>query len=171
MDINGIVADYYRAGYTNNKATKAETGKTFAEIASQKVAESEKETVQENTSAVLDVIGANAPDKVRQAWTEAEKEMGGWFTVGGSWVSADGKHSFMTQMGVQIALKWAKGELDQADLLGNSVQSAINAVNKWIYDLDHPLAGQPAKSIDEQRLMMNERAFYEAFLEKLKGLS
>ena len=171
MDINGIVADYYRAGYTNNQATKAEAGKTFAEIASQKVAEAEKETVQENTSAVLDVIGANAPDEVRQEWTEAEKEMGGWFTVGGSWVSADGKHSFMTQMGVQIALKWAKGELDQADLLGNSVQSAITAVEKWMYDFDHPLAGQPVRSIDEQRLMMNERAFYEVFLEKLKALS
>lgn len=84
MGINGIAADYYQAGYTNNKATKAEEGKSFAEIASQKVAEAEKETVQENTSAVLDVIGANAPDEVRQAWIEAEKEMGGWFTVVGS---------------------------------------------------------------------------------------
>lgn len=171
MDINGIVGDYYRAGYTNNKATKAETGKTFAEIASQKVAEAKKEAAQEKTSAILDVIGANAPDEVRQAWTEAEKEMGGWFTVGGSWVSADGKHSFMTQMGVQIALKWAKGELNQADLLGNSVQSAINAVEKWMYDFDHPLAGQPARSVEEQRLSMNERKFYETFLEKLKHLA
>lgn len=170
MGISGIAANYYQTGYANNKATKAETGKTFAEIANQKVEEAEKETVQENTSAVLDVIGANAPDEVKQAWTEAEKEMGGWLTVGGSWVSADGKHSFMTQMGIQIALKWAKGELDKADLLGNSVESATSAVEKWIYDFDHPLAGEPVRSIEEQRLLMNERAFYEAFLEKLKNL-
>ena len=171
MSINGIAANYYQMGYTNNEATKADAGKSFVEIASQKVAESDKESTQEKTSAVLELIGANAPDEVRQAWTEAEKEMGGWFTVGGSWVSADGKHSFMTQMGVQIALKWAKGELDQANLLGNSVQSAINAVEKWMYDFDHPLAGQPARSVEEQKLSMNERKFYETFLEKLKHLA
>jgi len=129
--------------------------------------------VQEKTSAVLDVIGANAPDEVRQTWTEAEKEIGadGHITKCGLWISNDGKHSHMTAVGVQIALKWAKGELDQTDLLGSSVESAINAVNKWIYDLEHPLARQPAKSIDEQRMIMNERAFYEVFLEKLKHLT
>ena len=135
--------------------------------------EAGKETVQEKTSAVLDVIGANAPDEVRQTWTEAEKEIGadGHITKCGLWISNDGKHSHMTAVGVQIALKWAKGELDQTDLLGSSVESAINAVNKWIYDLEHPLARQPAKSIDEQRMIMNERAFYEVFLEKLKHLT
>ena len=115
MAINGIAVNYYQMGYADNQAQKAEE-KSFVEIAGRKAAEAEKETAQEKTSAVLDVIGANAPDEVRKAWTEAEKEMGGWFTVGGSWVSADGKHSFMTQMGVQIAIKWAKGELDQSDL-------------------------------------------------------
>lgn len=45
MAINGIATNYYQTGYVNNKATKAETGKTFAEIASQKVEEAEKETV------------------------------------------------------------------------------------------------------------------------------
>ncbi len=168
MGINGIVSDYYQAGYTNKQVAKSEAGKSFAEIASQKVTEADKEAAQEKTSAVLDLIGANAPDEVRQAWAEAEKEMGGWFTAGGSWVSADGKHSHMTQMGVQTGLKWAKGELDQADLLGNSVQSAINAVQKWIYDIDNPMPGQPAKSIEEQREIMKEWAFYEAFLEKLQ---
>lgn len=175
MDINGIVADYYRAGYTNNQAIKAEEGKTFAEIASQKVAEAEKETVQEKTAAALDVIGANAPDKVRQAWIEAEKECGadGHITKCGLWISKDGKHAHITQVMIQTAIKWAKGEMvdGQVDLLGNSVQSAISAVEKWIYDIDHPLAGQPAKSMEEQRYVSMERAFYVAFLEKLKNLS
>ena len=175
MDINGIVADYYRAGYTNNQAKKAEAGKTFAEIASQKVAEAEKETVQEKNAAVLDVIGANAPDKVRQAWTEAEKESGvdGHITKCGLWISNDGKHAHITQVMIQTAIKWAKGEMvdGQVDLLGNSVQSAISAVEKWIYDIDHPLAGQPTKSMEEQRYVGMERAFYVAFLEKLKNLS
>ena len=39
MGINGMAAGYYPTGYTNNKTTKAETGKTFAEIASQKSVE------------------------------------------------------------------------------------------------------------------------------------
>ncbi len=53
-------------------------------------------------------------------------------------------------------------------MLGNSVQSAINAVEKWIYDIDNPLPGQPAKSMEEQQEIMKERAFYEAFLDKLQ---
>ena len=175
MDINGIAANYYQMVYRNNKAAKAETGNSFAEIASRKVAEAEKATMQENTSAVLDVIGANAPDKVRQAWTEAEKESGadGHITKCGLWISNDGEHAHITQVMVQTAIKWAKGEMvdEQADLLGNSVQSAINAVNKWIYDIDHPLAGQPAKSAEEKRYVAMERAFYAAFLDKLKGIS
>ena len=132
-----------------------------------KSVETDKEVVQEKTAAVLDTIGSQAPDEVKQAWTEAEKEMDGFFTVFGLWISDDGKHSHMTQMGVQIGLKWAKDELDQAGLLGNSVDSAKSAVKKWIYDLDHPLAGQPARSIEEQKWIEIERKFYESFLDKL----
>ena len=170
MSINVMSTGYYPTGYVNNKTAKAKEGKNFAEIASQKAAGADKEKMQGKQSKVLDLIGSLAPNEVKQAWVEAEKEMGGWFTAGGSWVSADGKHSHMTQMGVQTGLKWAKGELEQADLLGNSVQSAINAVQKWIYDIDNPLPGQPAKSIEEQQEIMKERAFYEAFLEKLQKL-
>lgn len=57
------------------------------------------------------------------------------------------------------------------DLLGSSVGSAIKAVNKWIYDLDHPLAGQTARNMEERQLIMKEREFYEGFLNKLLQLS
>lgn len=170
MAINGIAIGYFPTGYVNNKAAKAETGKTFAEIASQKMEEAEKETAQKKIPQIIDLFGTNAPDEVKQAWMEAEKETGVHITKCGLYITPDGEHSYMTAAGVQIAIKWSKGELNQTDLLGSSVESAINAVNKWIYDLDHPLAGQSAKSIDEQRLMMNERAFYELFLEKLTHL-
>ena len=174
MGINGIATNYFSTGYTNNEAAKAEAGKSFAEIASQKAAEADKETVQEKTPEIIDLIGPNAPDEVKQAWMEAEEEKGVHIAKGGLYITSDGKHAYFTQLAGPISRKWLRGELnetDQVDLLGSSVESAINAVNEWIYGLDHPLAGQPAKSIDEQRLMMNERAFYEAFLEKLKGLS
>ena len=171
MGINVMSTGYYPTGYTNNKTTKTETGTSFADIVNQKAAEADKEVVQEKTSAAFDTFGANAPDEVRQAWKEAEEATGGHFAAGGLWISNDGKHAHMTQMGVQIAIKWAKGELNQADLLGNSVGSAISAVEKWIYDLDHPLAGQPARSIEEQKWIGIERKFYASFLDKLMQLS
>ena len=51
-----------------------------------------------------------------------------------------------------------------------SVESAISVAEKALYDIDHPLPGSPTKSIEVQQEIMKERAFYEAFLEKLKNL-
>lgn len=146
-------------------------GKTFSGVITVKAAETDKENFLDKSSEVIDLFGTNAPDEVKQAWMEAEKETGVHITKCGLYITPDGQHSYMTAAGVQIAIKWSKSELEQTDLLGSSIESAINAVNKWIYDLDHPLAGQPTRSIDEQRMIMNERAFYEAFLKKLKKLS
>lgn len=73
--------------------TANDEGKTFAEIAGRKAVEADKENGSEKTPAILDLIGAQAPDEVRQAWMEAAKGMDGYFTVGGSWVSSDGKRS------------------------------------------------------------------------------
>lgn len=47
----------------------------------------------------------------------------------------------------------------------------IRVAEKALYDIDHPLPGSPAKSIEVQQETMKERAFYVAFLEKLKGIS
>ncbi|MFG6344850.1 MAG: hypothetical protein K1W35_14045 [Lachnospiraceae bacterium] len=148
--------------------------KTFSDVITMKATETDKESLSEKVSESIDLFGPNSPDEVKQAWMEAEEETGVHIAKAGLYISPDGEHACFTRLAGQIAVKWAKGELnetDQVDLLGNSVESAINAVNKWIYDLDHPLAGQPARSIDEQRLIMQERAFYEAFLEKLEVLS
>lgn len=73
----------------------------------------------------------------------------------------------MTQMGIDRFVRWYRGEFNENDLLGNSVESAIKAVNKWIYDADHPLAGSPARSEEDRQLIMKEREFYEVFLNKL----
>ncbi len=76
MGINGIVSDYYQAGYTNKQVAKSEAGKSFAEIASQKVAEADKQYCLDRASAAFDTIGAYAPDEVKQAWIEALEETG-----------------------------------------------------------------------------------------------
>lgn len=164
MGINGIAADYYQAGYTNNKAAKAETGKSFSEIASQKVAEADKQYCMDRASAAFDTIGAHAPDEVRQAWMEASEETGS----NGFSITSDGKHFHIPKLLVQHAIRWYNGEIDSDNILGNSVESAIRVAEKALYDIDHPLPGSPAKSIEVQQEIKKERAFYEAFLEKLR---
>lgn len=94
MGINGVAAGYYPAGYAGNQTAKTASEKNFAEIAAQKAAGTDTvENASEKYSAVVDSIGHNAPEKVKQAFTEAEKETGGFFAGGGMWISADGKES------------------------------------------------------------------------------
>lgn len=167
MGINGIAANYFQAGHTNNKAAKAEPGKSFAEITGQKVTEADKQYCLDRASAAFDTIGAHAPEKVRQAWMEASEETGS----NGFSITSDGKHFHIPKLLVQHAIRWYNGEIDSDNILGNSVESAIRVTEKALYDIDHPLPGSPAKSIEVQQEIKKERAFYEAFLEKLKGIS
>ena len=133
--------------------------------------ETDKGAVQEKTATVLDTIGLQTPDEVKQAWKEAEEETGGFFTVYGLWISDDGKECQITKMMVDRFVRWYNGDIDQDDMLGNSVESAMSAVEKWIYDLDHLLVGQSASSIEDRRLIEIERKFYESFLDKLMQLT
>ena len=134
------------------------------------IAETGTEVKGHNPSRVLDSFAKHAPEEVRQAFSEAEKETGGHFTVGGFWISNDGKEFHITQLAVECLIRWYHGAKNQSDVFGTSVGSAVSAVEKWIYDIDHPLAGQPAKSAEERKLIAMERAFCESFLEKLKKL-
>ncbi len=166
MSINVMSTGYYQIGYVNNKTAKAESGKSFAEIASQKVAEADKQYCLDRASAAFDTIGAYAPDEVRQAWMEASEETGS----NGFSITSDGKHFHIPKLLVQHAIRWYNGEVDPDNILGNSVESAIRVAEKALYDIDHPLSGSPAKSIEVQQETMKERAFYVAFLEKLQKL-
>ena len=143
MGINGVAAGYYPAGYAGNQTAKTASEKNFAEIAAQKAAGTD--------------TGENAS--------------GGFFAGGGMWISADGKESHMTKMYVDRFVRWLHGETNQSDMLGNTVQSAIDAVNKWMYDLDHPLIGAAPTRPEDRWLVDKERQFYESFLDKLLALS
>lgn len=59
---------------------------------------------------------------------------------------------------------------DSTDILGNSVESAMRATQKALYDFDHPLEPNRVISIEEQRALVKERQFYVSFLEKLEKL-
>lgn len=121
MSINVISAGYYPTGYANNKTTRAEAGKAFAEIASQKSVEADKEAVQEKTSSVLNPIGSQASDEVKRAWKEVKVETGGIVTVYRLWISNDGKQCYITKMMVDRFVRWSNDDVDQDDMLGNSM--------------------------------------------------
>ncbi len=166
MSINVMSTGYYSTGYVNNKTAKAESGKSFADIVEQKSVDTDKQYCLDRASAAFDTIGAYAPDEVRQAWIEASEETGS----NGFSITSDGKHFHIPKLLVQHAIRWYNGEVDPDNILGNSVESAIRVAEKALYDIDHPLPGSPAKSIEVQQETMKERAFYVAFLEKLQKL-
>lgn len=171
MQINNQYGASYVAFVNKGRQNAADgTKRSFSDVAAMKAEEAANSEALKKIPAVLDSIGSHAPDEVKQAWMEAEEETGAFFTVGGQYVTKDGKHAHMTQMGVDRFVRWYRGQYNQDDLLGNSVESAIKAVNKWIYDVDHPLAGSPAKSREEEKFIMKEREFYEVFLNKLMQL-
>lgn len=189
MSINVIgTAGYQTVWHQARKAERnaASGAKTFMETVAEKSAQDKMIEYGEKVfapagvppqsvkghdpSRVLDSFARHAPEEVRQAFLEAEKETGGHFTVGGFWISSDGKEFHITQLAVECFIRWYHGDKNQCDVLGTSVGSAVSAVEKWIYGIDHPLDGQPAKNAEERKLIAMERAFCESFLEKLKKL-
>lgn len=77
---------------------------------------------------------------------------------------------FLSSQGVDISREFkGEGDIDSIDILGNTVESAIQATKQALYNLDHPLEYVP-KSIEVQQACMKEREFYVAFLDKLENL-
>ncbi len=132
------------------------------------------ETVEEKASQgkaidqdekAFEMVGPNAPQEVKDAWMEAAKEV----NANGLGIRGNGMMSHISQMMVQRLNKMLKGETENFDILGNTVESAIRATEKALYDLDHPLA--PAyRSIEAEQARIKEREFYTAFLERLEKL-
>lgn len=111
-------------------------------------------------------VGANAPEEVKKAWMDAAKETG----VNGLGISGNGMLTHISKMMVQRMENWMKGTGGTNDLLGSTVQSAVSAAEKALYNLDHPRSTENLNSIDVQRQQMKEREFCQLFLEKLGAL-
>lgn len=114
----------------------------------------------------FEAVGSNAPECVKKAWMDAAKEIG----VNGIGVKSNGMLGHISKMMVQRVKNWYNGEADFTDVLGSTVESAISAAKQALYDLDNPLEPNSQKSIDVQHLLVKERAFYNAFLERLQCL-
>ena len=165
MGINGIgTAGYPLTGYTARKTERsAESGAVgFMETMEEKAAQDKTTDYDEKA---FEMVGPNAPQDVKDAWMEAAKEV----NANGLGIRGNGMMSHISQMMVQRLNKMLKGETENFDILGNTVESAIQATEKALYDLEHPLA--PAyRTIEAEQARIKEREFYTAFLEKLEKL-
>ena len=164
MSIHGIGTAGYPAWYGTKKTERsAEAGAVgFMETVAEKVPQDKKADYDERA---FDMVGPNAPQSVKDAWMKAAQEV----NANGLGIRENGMMTHISQMMVQRLGKVLKGETENTDILGNSVESAIRATEQALYDLEHPIAYTP-KSIEVQQARIKERDFYNAFLEKMEQL-
>ena len=113
----------------------------------------------------FDSIGKNAPESVKQAWLDAAAVVG----ADGMGTAKNGMMDHISQLMVQRLLKIYRGE-SADDVLGNSVQSAIKAVNSALYDLEHPLDGNRGRTPEQMKKREIEKKFYQVFLKRLHAI-
>lgn len=165
MSINGIgttgcPVTAYQARREKRSVESEAVG--FMKIAEEK--EAQKEAANQDEKA-FEMVGPNAPQDVKDAWMDAAKEV----HANGLGLKSNGMMSHISQMMVQRLKKMLQGETENLDVLGSTVESAIQATKQALYDLDHPLA--PAyRSMEAEQARIKEREFYKAFLEKLEKL-
>lgn len=165
MGINGIgTAGYPMAGYTARKAERSTESGTvgFIETVAERI---EQDKTTDYDEKAFDMVGPNTPQEVKDAWMDAAKEV----NANGMGIRGNGMMSHISQMMVQRLNKQLKDETKNFDILGNTVESAIQATKKSLYDLENPVEYTP-KSIEVQQTRIKEGEFYRAFLEKLEKL-
>ena len=163
MSINGVSTNYYPTAYTNTNTPKSTETASFANTIAEKAATA---GVRDYDEVAFENAGPNAPQSVKDAWMEAAKETG----ANGLGLTSNGQYH--TEMLTQQIIAWYNGgkEGRAYDVLGSSVESAIQATQQALYNFDHPLEPNRVMSIEEQQYHMKERQFYVAFLEKLEKL-
>lgn len=164
MSVNGIGAGYPPAGYATRKTERNVDSGTagFMEAVAEKAA---KNSAVDHDEQAFEMVGPHAPQKVKDAWMEAAKEV----CANGAGIRKNGMMSHISQMMVQRCNKMLRGEADYSDILGSTVGTAIRATKQALYDLDHPL-GSGYRSIEAQQARIKEREFYVTFLYKLEKL-
>ena len=158
MSINGVSTNYYATAYTNTNVPKSTKTSSFADTIAEKAATTPIDWEEE----AFENAGPNAPQSVKDAWMEASKEAG----ANGLGLTSNGL--WPTELYIQGVIQryWGK----ETDILGNSVESAIQAAQQALYSFDHPLEPNRVMSMEERQYHMKERQFYVLFLEKLEKL-
>ncbi len=165
MGINGIgTVGYPLTGYTARKAGRGVESRAveFMEAVEEQAAQGKADDQDEKA---FEMVGRDAPQEVKDAWMDAAKEV----NANGMGIRDNGIMSHISQMMVQRLNQQLNGETENFDILGNTVESAIQATKKALYDLEHPIVYTP-RSIEVQQARIKEGEFYRAFLEKLENL-
>ena len=165
MGISGVgTAGCPMTEYTARKAERSAESRAvgFMETVEEKAAQGKAANQDEKA---FEMVGPNAPQEVKDAWMDAAKEV----NANGMGIRGNGMMSHISQMMVQRLNKQLKGETENFDILGNTVESAIQAAKQALYDLEHPRVYTP-RSIEVQQARIKEGEFYRAFLEKLEQL-
>ncbi len=169
MSINSIHTAGVPTGYETAKAAKSTSRKTedFMHAAEKAEKPETKDKAAEYAEKAFLSVGSKAPEEVKKAWMEAAKETG----ANGLGVGSNGMMTHISQMMVQRLKKnWLNGTGDSVDILGSSVSSAMRAAKQALYDLENPLVPENTRSMEVQRCRLQEKAFYQAFIEKLEKL-
>ena len=164
MNINGIgTTGYPLTGHTARKMERSvEPGMVgFMETVGEKAAQA----AADQDEKAFEMVGRGAPQEVKDAWMDAAKEV----NANGMGIRGNGMMSRISQMMAQRLNKQLKGETENFDVLGSTVESAIQATKEALYDLEHPRVYTP-RSIEVQQARIKEGEFYRAFLEKLEKL-
>ncbi len=164
MNINGIgTTGYPLTGHTARKMERSvEPGMVgFMETVGEKAAQA----AADQDEKAFEMVGRGAPQEVKDAWMDAAKEV----NANGMGIRGNGMMSHISQMMVHRLNKQLKGETENFDILGSTVESAIQATKEALYDLEHPRVYTP-RSIEVQQARIKEGEFYRAFLEKLEQL-
>ena len=139
---------------------------TFAQYVTEKNEERLRdETATDFEERVLQSAGPNAPQSVKDAWMETVKEVG----VNGLGETKNGR-THITDMHIQQIIAHYYGLSNSTDILGNSVQSALQATKKLLYDLENPLEPISQRSLEVQQQITKEKAFYQSFINRLEKL-
>ena len=169
MSINSIHTAGVPTGYETAKAAKSTSRKTedFMHAAEKAEKTEAEDKAAEYAEKAFLSVGSKAPEEVKKAWMEAAKETG----ANGLGVGSNGMMTHISQMMVQRLKKnWLNGTGDSDDILGSSVSSAMRAAKQALYDLENPLVPENTRSMEVQRCRLQEKAFYQAFIEKLEKL-
>lgn len=162
--LSGVGVNSYESGYKTKKSDAA-SEVSFLNNLSGKTT-SEKIDYDDKAFAYM---APNASEEVRNAWMEAAKETG----VNGMGMTQDGKLSHISAMQVNRVEQWLNNgkAASAADLLGDTVESALQAAKEALYDLENPLQPVSHRSIEVQQQIIKEKLFYQAFIGKLEQLS
>ncbi len=169
MSINGIGTANISSGYEmkRNTGNNAAKSNEFMQTVQEKTENNTTpKTAEYYAEQAFASVGSKAPEEVKKAWMEAARQTG----ANGLGIGGGGMMTHISQMMIQRVKKsWLNGGADDNDILGSSVSSAIAAAKQALYDLENPLTADHPRSMEVQRSRMQEKAFYQAFIEKLES--